>query len=81
MYTILFASSVTVCTNARRAEISAATAAYAAVLIVFVSGELGGTKLEQCFEQLDNVSYGARHVLGNAYWYIIIETLPRLGRL
>ena len=43
MYTILFALSVGVLTNARRAEVFAATAAYAAVLVVFVSGELGGS--------------------------------------
>lgn len=34
MYTILFASSMTLCTNARRAEVFAATAAYAAVFVV-----------------------------------------------
>jgi hypothetical protein len=48
MYTLLFASSVALCTNARRAEVFAATAAYVAVLVVFVSGDLGGTKDEQC---------------------------------
>ncbi|KAH7086523.1 hypothetical protein FB567DRAFT_603571 [Paraphoma chrysanthemicola] len=35
MYTMLFASSVALCTNARRAEVFAATAAYAAVLVVY----------------------------------------------
>jgi hypothetical protein len=54
MYTILFASSVALCTNARRAEVFAATAAYAAVLVVFVSGDLGGSKPEQCLIQLEN---------------------------
>jgi hypothetical protein len=53
MYTMLFASSVALCTNARRAEIFAATAAYAAVLVVFVSGDLGGTQNEQCLIQLE----------------------------
>lgn len=60
MYTILFAASVTLCTNARRAEVFAATAAYAAVLVVFVSGELGGggaggsgSVSEQCLIQLE----------------------------
>ncbi|CAO2657901.1 Nn.00g071610.m01.CDS01 [Neocucurbitaria sp. VM-36] len=53
LYTILFASSVALCTNARRAEIFAATAAYAAVLVVFVSGELGGGRSEQCMIQLE----------------------------
>jgi hypothetical protein len=53
MYTMLFAASVALCTNARRAEVFAATAAYAAVLVVFVSGELGGTKSEQCLIQLE----------------------------
>lgn len=53
MYTMLFASSMALCTNARRAEVFAATAAYAAVLVVFVSGDLGGTKSEQCLIQLE----------------------------
>jgi hypothetical protein len=53
MYTMLFALSVALCTNARRAEVFAATAAYAAVLVVFVSGDLGGTKAEQCLIQLE----------------------------
>ena len=53
MYTLLFASSVAFCTNARRVEVFAATAAYAAVLVVFVSGDLGGSKAEQCFIQLE----------------------------
>lgn len=54
MYTVLFALSVALCTNARRAEVFAATAAYAAVLVVFVSGDLGGTKSEQCLIQLES---------------------------
>jgi hypothetical protein len=54
MYTVLFASSVAICTNARREEVFAATAAYAAALVVLVSGDLGGTRLEQCFEELEN---------------------------
>lgn len=37
-FTLLFALSITVLTNARRVEIFAATAAYVAVLVVFVSG-------------------------------------------
>lgn len=53
MYTILFASSVAFCTSARRVEVFAATAAYAAVLVVFVSGDLGGSKGQQCFVQLE----------------------------
>jgi hypothetical protein len=53
MYTTLFASSVALCTNARRAEVFAATAAYAAVLVVFVSGNLGGIQSEQCLIQLE----------------------------
>ena len=53
MYTSLFASSVAFCTNARRVEVFAATAAYAAVLVVFVSGDLGGNKAEQCLIQLE----------------------------
>jgi uncharacterized membrane protein YhaH (DUF805 family) len=40
-FTILFALSVGVLTNARRAEVFASTAAYAAVLVVFVSSSSG----------------------------------------
>lgn len=54
MYTLLFALSVALLTNARRAEVFAATAAYAAVLVVFISGDLGGTRADQCLIQLDN---------------------------
>lgn len=53
MFTLLFAASVALCTNAKRAEVFAATAAYAAVLVVFVSGDLGGSKTEQCLIQLE----------------------------
>jgi hypothetical protein len=53
MYTMLFSSSVALCTNARRVEVFAATAAYAAVLVVFVSGDLGGANIEQCLIQLE----------------------------
>lgn len=42
-FTILFALSVILLTNAKRSEVFAASAAYAAVLVVFVSGELGKT--------------------------------------
>jgi hypothetical protein len=41
-WTVLFATCVGWLTNARRDQIFAATAAYAAVLVVFVSGTLGG---------------------------------------
>ena len=42
----LFAGAISLFSNARRAEMFASTAAYAAVLVVFVSGNLtsGGTK-------------------------------------
>ncbi|KAF2006681.1 hypothetical protein P154DRAFT_570067 [Amniculicola lignicola CBS 123094] len=53
-YTLLFALSVALLTNAKRAEVFAATAAYAAVLVVFVSGDLGGSKDAQCLIQLEN---------------------------
>ncbi|CAN9105265.1 unnamed protein product [Alternaria alternata] len=43
-FTSLFAGSVGLLTNARRAELFAATAAYAAVLVVFVSGDLGNSQ-------------------------------------
>jgi hypothetical protein len=41
VWTILFAVCVGCLTNARRDQIFAATAAYCAVLVVFVSGSLG----------------------------------------
>jgi ABC-type transport system involved in multi-copper enzyme maturation permease subunit len=41
--TTFFALSVGLLTNARRAEIFATTAAYAAVLVVFVSSNLGNS--------------------------------------
>jgi hypothetical protein len=41
LFTLLFAVVVGLLTNARRAEIFGSTAAYAAVLVVFVSGNLG----------------------------------------
>lgn len=40
-FTALFAISVGLLTSARRAEIFGSTAAYAAVLVVFVSSNLG----------------------------------------
>ncbi|KAF2689348.1 hypothetical protein K458DRAFT_439699 [Lentithecium fluviatile CBS 122367] len=47
MYTLLFSTSMEVCTKARRAEVFVASAAYAAVLVVFVSGDLGREKSVQ----------------------------------
>lgn len=47
-FTVLFALSLGLLTNAKRAEIFAATAAYAAVLVVFVSGDLGGPSDTPC---------------------------------
>ena len=44
-WTVLFAVSVGWLTNAKRDQVFAATAAYAAVLVVFVSGTLGGAPL------------------------------------
>jgi len=41
-WTVLFAPCVGLLTNARQDQIFGATAAYAAVLVVFVSGNLGG---------------------------------------
>ncbi|KAF6798239.1 hypothetical protein CMUS01_15725 [Colletotrichum musicola] len=43
-FTAMFALSVGLMTNARRAEIFAGTAAYAAVLVVFVSGDLSSSQ-------------------------------------
>ena len=40
LYTFVFALSVALLTSARRAEVYSAAAAYAAVLVVFVSGNL-----------------------------------------
>jgi hypothetical protein len=41
-WTVLFAACVGLLTSARRDQIFGATAAYAAVLVVFLSGNLGG---------------------------------------
>ncbi|CEI70987.1 hypothetical protein FVEN_g9651 [Fusarium venenatum] len=41
LFTVLFSASIGLLTNAKRAEVFGATAAYAAVLVVFVSGDLG----------------------------------------
>ncbi|KAH6889362.1 hypothetical protein B0T10DRAFT_561829 [Thelonectria olida] len=41
LFTTVFAASVGLLTNSKRAEVFGATAAYAAVLVVFVSGDLG----------------------------------------
>ncbi|KAE9377658.1 hypothetical protein N431DRAFT_461252 [Stipitochalara longipes BDJ] len=48
-WTILFSISVGWLTNAKRDQVFAATAAYAAVLVVFVSGTLGGALPAQVF--------------------------------
>lgn len=48
MFTVLFAVSVGVLTNARRAEIFASTAAYAAVLVVFVSSSPSNSDARKC---------------------------------
>lgn len=40
-YTVAFAACVGLVTNAKRSEVFASCAAYAAVLVVFVSGNLG----------------------------------------
>jgi hypothetical protein len=53
MYTVLFAASIAMLSNAKEAEVFAATAAYAAVLVVFVSGDLGSSQDLQCLMQLD----------------------------
>jgi uncharacterized PurR-regulated membrane protein YhhQ (DUF165 family) len=42
-FTVLFGLSMAFFTNATRAEIFGASAAYAAVLVVFVSGDLGSS--------------------------------------
>lgn len=43
VYTCIFAITVGLLTSAKKAEIFASTAAYAAVLVVFVSSDLGNT--------------------------------------
>ncbi|UZP40093.1 hypothetical protein NXS19_007909 [Fusarium pseudograminearum] len=48
MFTILFAASISGLTNARRAEIFASTAAYAAVLVVFVSSSPSVASIDNC---------------------------------
>lgn len=46
LFTALFAFTVGLLTNARRAEIFGSSAAYAAVLVVYVSGSLGPSNKE-----------------------------------
>ena len=43
LFTLLFAGLVALLMNARRAEVFAATATYAAVLVVYISSGVGGT--------------------------------------
>ena len=50
--TVLFASSVALCTSARRAELFASAATHAAVLVVVISGDLGGSTSGLCLIQL-----------------------------
>lgn len=45
-FTIVFGLSIRFASNAKRAEIFGASAAYAAVLVVFVSGDLSGPSLD-----------------------------------
>lgn len=47
-YTIAFALCVGLLTNARRSEIFSACAAYAAVIVVFVSSGLGNSSSASC---------------------------------
>jgi hypothetical protein len=43
-YTVVFAAAVTFLSMATRGEVFASTAAYAAVLVVFVSGGIGSNQ-------------------------------------
>jgi hypothetical protein len=54
-YTVIFALGMAGMTNAKRAEIFGATAAYAAVLVVFVSGNLGGSGSQCLLQTADGV--------------------------
>ena len=63
-YTVLFALSIALLTNAKRAEIYGAAAAYAAVLVVFISGDLGSSQPEQCMVQLSNGYFKATNCPG-----------------
>ena len=47
-FTVLFGAALGLFTNARRAEVFGATAAYAAVLVVFVSSDIGGSSASTC---------------------------------
>ena len=44
-WTVLFSLSVSILSTAKRSEVFASTAAYAAVLVVFVSGDLANMKI------------------------------------
>jgi hypothetical protein len=54
LYTTLFALTTALFTTAKRTEVFAVTAAYAAVLVVFISGNLGRPLSSQCMQQLGN---------------------------
>jgi len=51
-YTVIFALSIAILANANKVEIFVAAAAYAAVLIVFISGNSGGLQSGQGIVQL-----------------------------
>ena len=55
-YTIAFALTISLVTNAKRSEIFGACAAYAAVLVVFVSGDLGGSVTTNAGQQSSGVT-------------------------
>jgi hypothetical protein len=52
-FTLLFACTVGLSSSLGPFEVFASTATYAAVLVVFVSSELGGNKSDQCLVQLE----------------------------
>ena len=55
-YTVAFAFCISLVTNAKRSEIFGACAAYAAVLVVFVSGDLGGSMTKSAATQNSGVT-------------------------
>ncbi|KAF2268781.1 hypothetical protein CC78DRAFT_565240 [Lojkania enalia] len=59
-FTVLFAATIAMLTNARRQDVFVATAAYAAVLVVFVSGNIAADPIPTtCIFQNTNTGAGA----------------------
>ncbi|KAF2434200.1 hypothetical protein EJ08DRAFT_676152 [Tothia fuscella] len=81
-FTMFFALSLAMLTNARRQDVFAATAAYAAVLVVFVSGNLtSGTQTYGYYllnnnSTQDNILNKKRPGFSPSYYEYVLDTPP-----